>query len=140
MSHSETSRVISHLIEKNMRKMGIVPYPQRVQEEMFQRLKEEAKQQDDFFNRYNKPSARRIFRNKIIDLHEEGLKTDEIADRMKVTPSIIFDELRKAGYVRRKSKDEHTVSTNTNQNINQSPKLPDKARAKAGKKKSTARA
>lgn len=140
MSNSETSRVISHLIEKNMRKMGIVPYPQRVQEEMFQRLKEEAKQQDDFFNRYNKPTERRIFRNKIIDMHLQGISSQEMAETMQVTTAVILDELRKAGYWRRKSKDEHTVSTNTNQNLNQSPKLPNITGAKASKKKSTARA
>lgn len=120
--------------------MGIVPYPKRVQEEMFQRLKAEARQQDDFLKRYNKPTERRIFRSKIIDMHLQGISTKKIAETMQVTTAIILDELRKAGYCRRKSKNEHTVSTNTNQNINQSPELPDKAGAKVGKKKSTARA
>lgn len=111
MSTSETSRVIAHILEKNMRKMGIVPYTKSIQEEMFQRLKEEARMQDDFFKRYNKPSERRIFRNKIIALHEKGLHTQVIADRMQVTGAIILDELRKAGYVRRKSKNENTDNT-----------------------------
>lgn len=140
MSNSDTSRTLAHIIEKNMRTLGIVPYPKRVQEEMFQRLKEEAKQQDEFYARYNKPSQRKVFRDKIVELHEKKVPAQEIATIMNISYSAVLDELRKAGYWMRKSKNEHTVSTDTNQNINQSPELPNKAGAKASKKKSTARA
>jgi hypothetical protein len=122
-----------------MRAMGITPYEKKVQEEMFSRLKQEARKQDDFFKRYDKPSARRIFKDKIIQLHEQKLSTQAIADQMNVTTTIILDELRKAGYVRRKSKNENTITSDTSNNTDQPTKLANKIRAKASPKKSQSR-
>jgi hypothetical protein len=123
MSYTDGMRAIGYMLEKHMKNFQIAPISREHQRVCFDRLKEEAKESDEYNKRLQ--AGRDKMMEKIVDLFNQGKSAFEIGEFFKITPSVVNKYLRDAGIKQRKSANERTPRNKPNNNRGRPPKPVD---------------
>jgi intein-encoded DNA endonuclease-like protein len=123
VSHSQGTKAIEYMLEKHMKAHQISPISKKHQQVCFDRLKQEAKDKDEYNRRLQEGRANTMA--KIVALFNDGKSPAEIGEIHNITPSTVNQYLRDAGIKQKKSKNDRIPKNKSSSNRGRPPKPVD---------------